>query len=173
MLTWTRLWTLTVLAPLSVGVASAEMDAPLVESVPLAPPVLDALQAMEAPGPVARPKVKALYLTPWTVGLSDRLDHFIDLARRTEINAYVIDVKTDEGHISYPSEVPEAVEFEASKKYYDVRAVLDRMHAEGIHVIARIVCFKDRVAPRKKPEWAIQSGGVPWKDRGGNTWMNP
>jgi hypothetical protein len=155
----------------SAGALNAqELDEPLIDTTLLPPPDLDTSLASV---PLPRPKVKALYLTPWTAGLSDRLDHFIDLARRTEINAYVIDVKTDEGYISYASQVPEAIEFEASKNYFDPRDVLDRMHAEGIYVIARVVCFKDRVAPSKKPEWAIQAGGVPWKDGGGNTWLNP
>ena len=46
--------------------------------------------------------VKGLYISSWKIGDQNVLKHFIDLANRTEINTYVIDVKEDDGYVSYP-----------------------------------------------------------------------
>ena len=50
-------------------------------------------------------KVRALYLNPRSV--RQNLDHYIELANKTEINAFVIDIKRDEGIISYDSDIPD------------------------------------------------------------------
>ena len=64
-------------------------------------------------------KVKALYLTGWTVGSTKRVDHYVELAKNTEINSYVIDIKDDDGYVGYESNVPAVKENGAWKKKYD------------------------------------------------------
>jgi hypothetical protein len=56
----------------------------------------------------------------------------------------------------------------------DIDGVLKTMKEHNIYPIARIVCFKDKYLPKKKPELGVQSsaGGL-WKDRAGYTWLNP
>jgi hypothetical protein len=124
-------------------------------------------------------KVKALYLTGWTVGNPKRLEHFIELANTTEINSYVVDIKDDDGYVGYKSEVPEVIENNAWMQKYDVDKVISAFHENGIHVIGRLVCFKDPVLSQKKPELAVKkTDGSLWvekKDNNGNpiTWLNP
>jgi hypothetical protein len=131
------------------------------------------------PPPVKDPvKVKALYLTGWTVGKQSRLQHFVDLANSTEINSYVVDIKDDDGYVGYESEVPAVKELSAWKKKYDVKNVLKAFHDNNVHVIGRIVCFKDPVLSSKKPELAIKdiNGGLyKTKSTDGKmiTWLNP
>ncbi|HEX3029518.1 MAG TPA: putative glycoside hydrolase, partial [Clostridia bacterium] len=119
-------------------------------------------------------KVKALYLTGWTVGMDSKLQHYVNLANTTEINSYVVDIKDDDGLVGYQSSIPEVVQNKAWEKKYDVDKVLKAFHDNDIHVIGRIVCFKDPVFSSKRPDLAIKNvnGGV-WRDRKGLTWLDP
>ena len=60
----------------------------------------------------------------------------IEVAKRTEVNALVIDVKDDRGFVLYHSTVPLAREIGADTSrpmsYRRVRAVLDSMRTHGI-----------------------------------------
>lgn len=123
-------------------------------------------------------KVKALYLTGWTVGSTKKVQHYADLANTTEINSYVVDIKDDDGYVGYESQVPEVREVGGWMKKYDVDKVLKTFHDNNVHVIGRIVCFKDPVLSSKKPDLAIKDvrGGLyKTKNTDGKmiTWLNP
>lgn len=119
-------------------------------------------------------KVKALYLTGWTVSSMDKVNHFIELANTTEINSYVVDIKDDDGYVGYESAIPDVREINAWQKKYDADKVLKAFHDNNIYVIGRIVCFKDPILSSQKPDLAIKNskGGV-WKDNNGLSWLNP
>ncbi|HOM03050.1 MAG TPA: putative glycoside hydrolase [Acetivibrio sp.] len=119
-------------------------------------------------------KVKALYLTGWTVGSDDRVQHYIDLANSTEINAYVVDIKDDDGYVGYESNIPAVREIGGWKSKYNADKVLKAFHDNNIHVIGRLVCFKDPVLSSKKPELAVKSvNGGSWRDNHNLTWLDP
>lgn len=85
----------------------------------------------------------------------DDLEAALALARKTEINAFVIDVKESWG-LCYQSQVPLAVEMSASSGTLDLQKIFKRCHDEGIYVIARVVCFKDEVMSEKRPDLCIR-----------------
>src|SRR5690606_22860888 len=118
------------------------------------------------PEPVKKKvKAKALYLTGWTAGNPEKVDHYINLANNTEINAYVIDIKDDDGLVGYKTNVPAVIEAEAWYRKYDVDEVLKKMHDNDIYVIGRLVCFKDPVLSSKYPELAIKKkNGQLWTE---------
>ncbi|WP_010248993.1 putative glycoside hydrolase [Acetivibrio cellulolyticus] len=123
-------------------------------------------------------KVKALYLTGWTVGNPAKVQHYIDLANNTEINSYVVDIKDDDGYVGYESNVPAVKEAGAWKPKYKVDEVLKAFHDKDVHVIGRLVCFKDPVYSAKNPDLAIKkTDGTIWKEKLGNgktvSWLNP
>ncbi|HHV29485.1 MAG TPA: putative glycoside hydrolase [Clostridium sp.] len=119
-------------------------------------------------------KVKALYLTGWTVGSDDRVQHYVDLAKNTEINAYVVDIKDDDGYVGYESNVPAVRELGAWMNKYNADKVLKAFHDNDIHVIGRLVCFKDPILSSKKPELAVKSvNGGSWRDNHNLTWLDP
>lgn len=119
-------------------------------------------------------KVKALYLTGWTAGSEKRVNHFIDVAKNTEINSYVVDIKDDDGYVGYESNIPAVREIGAWKKKYDVDKVIKAFHDNNIHVIGRLVCFKDPVLSSKREDLAVKNvnGGL-WRDNHKLTWLNP
>jgi len=51
-------------------------------------------------------------------GSDERLQHYVDLANRTEINAYVVDIKDDDGYVGYESNIPAVREIGAWKSKY-------------------------------------------------------
>ena len=124
--------------------------------------------------------LRGLYVNRWAA-LGSKLDRLIEVARTTEINALVIDVKDDRGFVLYRSSVPLAREIGADTadghwmSRSKLRAVLDTMTTLGIYPIARIVVAKDPILAQKKLDLAIKrkSDLKPWLDKNGNPWLDP
>ncbi len=117
--------------------------------------------------------VRGLYLNAYAAGSTRKLAKLIDIAQRTEINSFVIDVK-EVGEISYRTSVPLANEVGAGRNYIpDIRGVLAKMRENGIYPIARIVVFRDPLLAKARPDLAIQhvDGGV-WHDNHGYAWVD-
>ena len=121
--------------------------------------------------------VRGLYVNRWAA-IGTKMNQMIDLAKTTEVNALVIDVKDDRGFVLYRSRVPLAREIGADTNSpmsaTRVRAMLDSMRAHNIYPIARIVVVKDPLLADKKREWAIKrkSDMQPWLDRNGKPWLD-
>jgi hypothetical protein len=126
-----------------------------------------------------RPEVvRGLYVNRWAA-LGERLQQLIDVAKRTEVNALVVDVKDDRGFLLYRSSVPLASAIGADTNRpmspKRLRAMLDTMRANGIFPIARIVVAKDPLLAEAKREWAVKrkSDGTAWLDKNGRPWLDP
>ena len=139
-----------------------------------------AADSTPTPLPLApRPQVvRGLYVNRWAA-LGERMGQLIDVAKRTEINALVIDVKDDRGFLLYRSGVPLARAIGADTNRpmsaKRLRAILDTMRAHEIFPIARIVVAKDPLLAQAKTEWAVKrkSDGSPWLDKNGRPWLDP
>jgi hypothetical protein len=126
----------------------------------------------------ARPSVvRGLYVNRWAA-IGNRVWQLVEVARRTEVNALVIDVKDDRGYLLYRSAVPLARRIGADTTQpmpaARIRALLDTMRAAGIHPIARIVVAKDPLLANARRDWAVKrrSDGKPWLDASGNPWLD-
>lgn len=119
-------------------------------------------------------KVKGIYVTGPMAG-SSGMEKLIDLVNTTELNTMVIDVKNDEGIITYPMELPENADIQATVSYVsDMPALVQRLHEQGIYVIARICCYKDPKLAEAKPELALcLPNGKPVMDANQLAWVNP
>ena len=156
-------------------VATAKQPAPSVA----APSVPDSVSRPAQPRVPTPRVVRGLYVNRWAA-LGQRMWDLIDVAKRTEVNALVIDVKDDRGFVLYRSTVPLAREIGADTtrpmSYRRVRAVLDTMRTHGIYPIARIVVAKDPLLAEKKLEWSIKRRSdptQPWLDKNGHPWLDP
>jgi len=130
----------------------------------------------EEPLQFERPEaVRGIYLNAWAAGSTARSQALIDLATRTEVNAFVIDLKDATGYVSYATEVMTAREAGADQeiRIRDLVGLLERLQVAGIYPIARIVVVKDPLLIRARREWAVQdtAGGV-WVDGNGSLWAN-
>lgn len=140
-------------------------------------PVAPALDSVRWPAPpLRRPptEVRAIYVNAWAFG-GRRFDDLVALADRTEINAFVIDVKDDTGYLTYRSSVPTAAQIGANQQLRarDTESRLRLLREHGIHPIARIVVAKDPLLASRKPEWAVRNanGGL-WRDRLDFAWVD-
>jgi hypothetical protein len=164
-------------APTPEGQAGASADSPRVARVDsvVVPDSIRRPQAALVPTP---DPVRALYVNRWAA-IGEKMWQLIDVAKRTEVNALVIDVKDDRGLLLYHSKVPLARAIGADTtlpmSYRRLRAVLDTMRAQGIYPIARIVVAKDPLLADAKREWAIKrkTDLSPWLDRNGRPWLDP
>lgn len=121
-----------------------------------------------------RVKARGVYVSGRLAGTA-KMDEIIDLIRRTELNAVVIDVKDDQGSITYDSRLPEVAEIGSRAAYIkDLDGLISCLEKEGIYSIARVVVFKDSTLAGKRPSWAVKtSGGQVYRDRIGSAWVNP
>jgi hypothetical protein len=154
------------------GDASSDAGAREVERVPGPDPRREFADAR-----FPRPEhVRGLYINAWGSGSNRRMSALLDIARETEVNTFVIDIKDATGYISHRTEVELANQIGATGeiRIADLPGLLDRLEAEGIYPIARIVIVKDPILAAYRPEYAIQdtAGGV-WVDSKGITWLNP
>ncbi len=140
----------------------------------------DAVKPREIVRVPAPDTLRGLYVNRWAA-LGRKLTDLIGVAKRTEVNALVIDVKDDRGFVLYRSSVPLAREIGADTadghwmSSSKLRAVLDTMTAHNIYPIARIVVAKDPLLAQKKLDLAImrKSDLKPWLDKNGHPWLDP
>lgn len=120
--------------------------------------------------------IKAIYLTGWSAGNSAKIKYLIDLAKTTEINAVVIDIKDYSGYIAYDSKVPEVEKYNAKEiRIPLINRLIKQLHDEGIYVIARITVFQDPRLSLARPDLTVKSKktGGPWLDNKKLSWIDP
>jgi hypothetical protein len=130
--------------------------------------------ATPTPVPVKKEpvKVKAVYVSGSVAG-SSRFNQFIDMVNTTELNSLVIDIK-EGGVINYDSQVPLVKELGLGKKIYNAEELLKKCHENNIHVIGRIVVFRDKGLANAKTEYAIKKpNGSIWTEGKQGAWTNP
>ena len=112
-----------------------------------------------------RTKVKGIYVTGPKAG-SGGMEDLIRLVDETELNAMVIDVKNDEGNLTFRltnEEIPQDIpvldrisEMQAGIRYIrDIQTMMQELKDHNIYTIARIVCFKDPILAAAQPELAL------------------
>ena len=119
--------------------------------------------------------VRGIYLPFGLLTSEARVRELIDLVDRTELNAIVVDVKSDRGWLAYASEVEEAQHSRAyNPAVMEIGTFLELCREKGIYTIARLVLFKDPWLAATYPEWAVRSDdGQVWTDGEGSAWADP
>lgn len=120
-------------------------------------------------------KAKGIYITGRTANNNNFLK-LLNLVNETELNAMVIDIKEDEGRLTYRSAIPLVKQIKSDENPFipDLDKVLHTLQEHHVYTIARIVCFKDPFLAKHQPEWAMQkkTGGI-WTDKKGTAWIDP
>ncbi len=121
-----------------------------------------------------RVKVKGIYVTGPMAG-SHAFQELLQLVDDTELNTMVIDVKNDEGNITWKMDLETAQDIGACTPYIsDMEKFMKEVQEHGIYTIARIVCFKDPFLAKGRPGLALKkSDGAPVTDVNGIAWVNP
>ncbi|WP_288876372.1 putative glycoside hydrolase [uncultured Fusobacterium sp.] len=135
--------------------------------------------SVEKPNFTENPKktnVRGIYLTVYSAASDKKMDELIALTKRTPINAFVIDVKDDSGHLLFKTDA-EKTYLGENKKYYpiaDMEKFMKKLKDNNIYTIARIVSFKDPRYAKKNPDKAIikRADGTPYTNSDGVIWVS-
>jgi peptidoglycan/xylan/chitin deacetylase (PgdA/CDA1 family) len=136
-------------------------------------------QAPPMPKLVKRDKTftaKGVYVTGTTAGSEAVWDLIKDLKAHGG-NTIVFDAKDMNGKMSYDTQVPLAKQIKAfdGDMITNLPKFIERVHAEGIHCVARVALFHDDRLAMRKPQYALKSkrtGGV-WREQGSLAWVDP
>ncbi|MGL4936042.1 MAG: putative glycoside hydrolase [Cetobacterium sp.] len=124
-----------------------------------------------------RVDVKGIYLNIYTIGSTKKMERLIDLAKTTEINAFVIDVKDDNGVLSFEMEAPKKFGVQVTKNYpiKNIELFMKKLKENNIYAIARIVSFKDPTYAKSNSDKVIISRdtGKPYTNSDGIIWVSP
>lgn len=119
------------------------------------------------------PQAKGIHLSIWAASRADKLKKALELTEKTELNALQLDIKDETGSVGYPTDVRLARETGSYREGegMEVEKVLDKCWYQGVYTIGRVVCFKDPILARKRPDLAVRTpqGGL-W---GGGLWLDP
>ncbi|MEF2248493.1 putative glycoside hydrolase [Paenibacillus sp. IITD108] len=120
------------------------------------------------------PAIKGIYVTSHSAG-GARMPSLLQLVNETDLNSMVIDIKDDNGYITYATTTPELLEYGSSKSFIgDIQQLMAELNRNNIYPIARIVVFKDTVLAVKHPQLSfLQKDGTVWKNGRGESFVNP
>ncbi len=105
----------------------------------------------------------------------ERVHELMDMTNKTELNAIVIDVKTEKGRLAWDTQVPLAEQIGAPfLRGIDLLEVVERCRTQNIYCIARLAVFQDTLLANARPNLAIRSAdGTVFTENGGAAWTNP
>ena len=159
-------FTISNLAQLDLGVDFSESNPKKPDDLPLQKPLDNPPET-----------IKAVYATGWTAGSEKSLNRLIELIKKTELNAIVIDIKDYSGNLSYYTGIDLAKKYKAENeiKIAKPNAMIKKLHDAGIYVIARQTVFQDPILAMARPDLALNSSstGKQWKDNKGVMWIDP
>ncbi|CAN7503799.1 GTP-binding protein [Paenibacillus sp. LjRoot153] len=114
--------------------------------------------------------VRGIYVTGWSAG-GARMPKLLSLVDSTDLNAMVIDIKDDDGYITFK---PNGKLAEFGQPYIrDPGALMKLLEEHHIYPIARIVSFKDTVLAKKRPDLSYMDGSSLWRNGNGDGFINP
>lgn len=103
--------------------------------------------------------VRGIYLTRTSVSNVQKIQQWTEFAKATNINAFVIDVKDDEGFMLFETNAAAEIVPEANAKAFykkeEMKKIVKELKDQGLYLIARIVCFKDPSYARAHKDRAI------------------
>jgi hypothetical protein len=102
--------------------------------------------------------IKAVYYTAYAAGRTSKIDQIISLAKNTEVNSVIIDVKEVDGKVSYDMSNFDFGELKptANLRLKNIKKTIEKLHKNNIYVIGRIVVFKDQLLAKQYPELVIR-----------------
>lgn len=123
-----------------------------------------------------RIKARGIYVTIYSAS-NKRIDELIEMAKRTNINTFVIDVKDDKGYMLFKTKAAEKYSPKANEKatVKDIQSFMKKLKDNNIYTVARIVSFKDPTYTSHNADKAIiyKDTGKPYTNRDGLIWASP
>ncbi len=122
-------------------------------------------------------KLRATYLDNSFIDNTAEIDKALESAAKNGFNAIVLDFKTQEGYLTYESNLISPSE---KSEYNTVSpSIIKRIKDKGFLVIARIFCFEDSIAPQRLNAYVYEDAERTkiWFDNSainnGKVWLDP
>ena len=116
--------------------------------------------------------VRGIYLTGNSAGGS-RFDSLLDLVEKTDLNTMVIDIKDDNGNLTFKPEKGSPYEEFSNNYIDDPKKMMKKLEEKGVYPIARIVVFKDTELAKKRPDLSFKDNGKVWVNGKGDAFVSP
>lgn len=119
---------------------------------------------------------KALYVSFWAAGSSKYMNRIFDLAKKTEINTVIVDIKNEYGKLIYKTDVALAKEIGAhdERTIRNIKAFIQNLKAHDLYVIGRVVVFKDETLAKRREAFALKdANGTIWRNNEKLAWVDP
>ena len=107
---------------------------------------------------VRHPLMRGVHLTGYGWNADVLRKPVLALARAHKINTVELDIKEEDGFVDFDTTVALAHQVHAVRVLYDPHKVIPQLHAMGVRVVGRIVCFRDP----KLAAWAWKHGHRDW-----------
>jgi len=99
--------------------------------------------------------IKGIYLNSYDFLNSEKMSSIKAIIDETVINTLVIDVKTDNGHLMYDSNVQESYEINNERVKFNKESLKDLKNNHNIYLIGRVVAFQDPLFAKTYEESAV------------------
>jgi hypothetical protein len=171
-----RVLVILALAPAYRGLAEDVAPTASTQTVPASTTTL-APAAPVTPIPVNpnRHALHGIHLTATAAGSKRyRQNQLEKMLTETMINMVVVDIKEEDGHVYVPGVKMAERAGAYVRDIPDLESWLAELKKRGVYTVARIVCFKDNIMPRREPALGVHNvNGELWHDRKHMTWLDP
>jgi len=124
-----------------------------------------------------RPKelIRSVHVTAYGWANDELREGVLALVRDGRINAIELDLKDEAGEIGFNPPIARARRNKAALPIYDLGKTVRQLHARGVRVIGRLVCFRDPIAAAdswkngRRTEVIQTPSGEPYAGYGGFT----
>lgn len=116
--------------------------------------------------------VRGIYVTGNSAG-GEKFNSLVDLIDQTDLNTMVIDVKEDNGNITFTPEEGSPFEDIAKDFIKNPEDMMKTLEEKQIYPIARVVVFKDSVLAEERPDLSFTKDGKVWKNGKDEAFVNP
>ena len=99
--------------------------------------------------------IKGIYLSGYHLLIEEKIKPIKEIVNNTVVNTIVLDVKTDNGHLMYDSQIDSVAELKNERIKYDSSTLRELQNELDIYLIGRVVAFQDPIFSRKYIESAI------------------
>lgn len=115
---------------------------------------------------------RGIYIYPFA---AVKFTEYLPYIRNSEINCVVVDFKTDEGYVTYDSNVKLAQKIGAVLPIINLENIVRICRWEGLILIGRIVVFKDKaLANYDRGRYSLKGADKKiWQDGHGHYWVDP
>ena len=121
--------------------------------------------------------VRATYLPNDILDDISKLNDFLDTAKENGFNSVMVDFKTQEGVLTYNSNL---MNYSGAEKYVEIdSSIIERIKLDGFLLLGRIYCFEDTSAPQRLNAYVYENVEKTriWFDdsaiTGGKVWLDP